>query len=179
MEKKNNSFWQEMGRPFVVLAVICLIAAGLLGVLNGLTAPVIEEHTLAAAEATRREVLPSATGFDRLDVSDDLAAMGVTGIYKDQGGSGYVVSAANKGYGGDVTVTVSFDNSGKILNVKVDVSSETKGVGSKLADETYAAKFVGLTGNADDVELRSGATFTSNAYRSSVNAAFAAFDAVK
>jgi len=179
MEKKNNSFWQEMGKPFVVLAVICLIAAGLLGVLNGLTAPVIEEHANAAAEATRREVLPTATAFDKLDVTEDLAALGVTGIYKDQGNTGYVISAANKGYGGDVTVTVAFDNSGAILNVKVDVPSETKGVGSKLADESYAAKFVGLTGNADNVQLRSGATFTSDAYRNSVNAAFAAFDAVQ
>ena len=179
MEKKKSDFWPEMARPFVVLVVICFVAAALLGFVNNLTAPVIAENTRLAAEKTRMEVLPEATGFDELPVSEELAAMGVTGIFKDQGGKGYVVSAANKGYGGDVTVTVGFDNSGAILKVKVDVPSETKGVGSKLADESYAAKFIGLTGNADDVELRSGATFTSNAYRSSVNAAFAAVQSVK
>lgn len=179
MEKKKSDFWPEMARPFVVLVVICFVAAALLGFVNNLTAPVIAENTRIAAEKTRMEVLPEATGFDEIPVSEELAAMGVTGIFKDQGGKGYVISAANKGYGGDVTVTVGFDESGAIGNIKVDVSSETKGVGSKLANDEYAQKFIGLTGDAGNVELRTGATFTSNAYRSSVNAAFAALASVK
>ena len=179
MENKKSDFWPEMARPFVVLVVICLVAAALLGAVNNLTAPVIAENTRLAAEQTRKEVLPAATGFKELPVSEELAKLGVTGIFEDEGGNGYVVSAANKGYGGDVTVTVGFDPDGVIGNIKVDVSSETKGVGSKLAGQEYADKFIGLSGDASGIELRTGATFTSNAYRSSVNAAFAAVQSVK
>lgn len=178
-ETKKSDFYPEMARPFIVLVVICLIAAALLGFVNNLTAPIIEANALAVAEQTRREVLPEATGFESIPVSDELAAKGVTGIYKDEGGSGYVVSAASKGYGGDVAVTAGFDNDGAITNIKVDVSTETKGVGSKLGDQTYADKFIGLTDNADNVELRTGATFTSTAYRTAVNAAFDAVNSVK
>lgn len=172
--KKPNTMWTEMIRPVVVLVVICLVASALLGITNAKTAPVIAENERIAAEQAMREALPEAVSFESLDVSDELAAMGVTGIYKDSGGAGYVVTAANKGYGGDVVVTVGFDPAGAIVHVGANVSTETQGVGSKVGERTILDRFNGLTGDADSVTLRSGATYTSNAVRSGVNAAFAA-----
>ncbi|MBR6115411.1 MAG: FMN-binding protein [Oscillospiraceae bacterium] len=176
--KKNNSLWTDMLRPVVVLVVICLVASAALGFTNSKTAPIIEENKNAAAVAARRTALPAAEGFDEIAVSDELAARGVTGIYKSTNDVGYVVTAANKGYGGDVVVTVGFDPAGTILNVDADVSTETQGVGSKVGERTILDRFTGLSGSADDVTLRSGATYTSNAVRSSVNAAFAAVSAL-
>ncbi len=179
MEKKNNTFWTEMARPVVVLVVICLVASALLGFTNAKTAPVIEANTLAEAEATRREVLPDATSFEKIEVSADLASQGVTGIYKGDNDSGYVVSVGKTGYGGTVTVTVGFDTEGTILLVKADVSSETQGVGSKVGEESMLAKFTGLSDDVSKVTLKTGATFTSNAVRDGVNAACAAVAAVR
>ena len=110
---------------------------------------------------------------------EELTARGVTGIFKGDNNSGYVVTASNKGYGGDVVVTVGFDTAGAILKVKADVSTETTGVGSKVGEDAVLNGFIGVTDNADNVKLRSGATYTSNAVRNSVNAAFDAVASVR
>ena len=108
MEKKNT-FWTEMARPVVVLVVICLVASALLGITNAKTAPVIEENIRIEAEKTRKEVLPAASEFTELEVSEELKANGVTGIFEGDNGTGYVVTAEKTGYGGAVVVTVGFD----------------------------------------------------------------------
>ncbi|MBQ3276418.1 MAG: FMN-binding protein [Oscillospiraceae bacterium] len=177
--KKSNSFWQDMARPLVVLVVICLVAAALLGVVNATTKPVIEANREKTAALTRQAALPDASSFEKLDVSADLADLGVTGLYKGDNGSGYVATASSKGYGGDVTVTVGFDADGKILNVLADVGTETTGVGSKVGAADVLARFKGVSGSADDVNLVSGATYTSKAVRAGVNAAIAAVESVK
>lgn len=179
MEKKNT-FWTDMARPVVVLVVICLMAAALLGFTNAKTAPVIEENIRIEAEKTRKAVLPEANEFTELDVNDELKANGVTGIFEGDNGSGYVVTAAKTGYGGDVVVTVGFDTEGKILCVMANVSTETQGVGSKVgAQENMLDKFVGLSGDVSGVQLKTGATLTSNAVREGVNAACAAVAAIQ
>ena len=176
--KNNNSFWTDMLRPVVVLVVICLVASALLGFVNAKTAPVIEENERAALAEAMQAALPAASSFEELPISEDLAAKGVTGFYAGNDNTGYVVVAANKGYGGDVVVTVGFDPQGSILNVDANVGTETQGVGSKVGERTILDRFTGLSGNANDVTLRSGATYTSNAVRASVNAAFDAVASV-
>lgn len=171
-EAKKNDFWPEMARPFVVLLVICLVVSALLGVTHKITSPVIEQNALAAAEEARKAVLPAATSFEEVEVPADIQALGVTGFFKGDNGTGYVVTANGKGYGGDVGVTIGFDTDGKILSMQADVSGETQGVGSKVGG--MMDRFEGLTGTADGVELKTGATYTSNAVRSAVNAAFSA-----
>jgi len=160
----------------VVLVAICIVVSALLGLVHGVTAPVIEENNRITAENNRKLALPTGAGFEELPF--DGSDSSVTGVFRgtdDTGAlAGYVVTASNKGYGGDVVVTVGFDAAGTILNVDANVSTETQGVGSKVGERTILDRFTGLTGNANDVTLRSGATYTSNAVRSSVNAAFEA-----
>ena len=148
--KKTGGLWNDMLKPVIVLVVICLVASAALGFTNSKTEPIITENKNAAAVEARRAALPEATGV------------------------GYVITAAFKGYGGDVVVTVGFDSAGTILNVDADVSTETQGVGSKVGERTILDRFNGLSGDASSVTLRSGATLTSTAVRNGVNAAFAA-----
>ena len=169
MNKKE--FLNEMAKPFIVLVCICLVAAGLLAFIHKVTAPVIEENALAQAEATRKEVLPSATAFEEIALTD---TMEVDSIYKDAGGSGYVVTASVYGYHGDVTVTIGFDSDRKILALSADVSSETSGVGTKAGQDAYLSKYIGLSEGAENVDLISGATYSSNAVRTAVENAIAA-----
>ena len=131
MEKKNT-FFSEMVSPVLVLVIICLVAAALLGYTNGLTAPIIEQAEIEAQMETNKTVLPDATEFTQLELTDDITALGVSAIYEGDNNTGYVVIAAANGYGGAVTCTVGFDADGKILRVEADVSGETQGVGSKV-----------------------------------------------
>jgi len=173
---KNNTF-NEMIKPIIVLVAICLVVSALLGFTNSVTAPIIEENARIEAEQTRAAVLPGAAGFTEIDC--DYAALGITGAFKENSGLGYVVTAANKGYAGDVVVTVGLDNDGKIVGISADVGTETSGVGTKAGAESYLANYVGLAGNCDGVDTISNATFSSVAVKTGVNAALKAFDTIK
>ena len=107
MEKKNT-FWTEMTRPVVVLVVICLVASALLGFTNAKTAPVIEENIRIEAEKPRKVVLPAASEFTELEVSEELKANGVTGIFEGDNGTGSKAGEASmlekfEGLSGDVS----------------------------------------------------------------------------
>lgn len=75
-----------------------------------------------------------------------------------------------KGFGGDVTVTVTVDGD-DILTVEAVGADETPGIGSN-AIEQLPAKIV--EADSTEVEVVSGATYTSNAIIEAVNAALAA-----
>jgi len=174
---KNNSVWQDLLKPVIVLVIICAVVAGLLGVVNSITAPIITENARVKAEQTRIAVLPGATSFT--EVSCDTAALNIVSAHKENSGLGYVITAAFKGYGGLVTVTVGIDNDGKIVGLVADVSTETSGVGSKAGQQTYLDKFMGQTKDVSGVDTITSATYSSSAVRNGVNAALKAFDAIR
>ena len=80
-------------------------------------------------------------------------------------------SATGKGYGGDVTVTISVKD-GKITKVDIVGDKETPGVGTN-AIEQMPDKIVAA--NSYDVDVVSGATYSSkgiiNASASAINSA--------
>ena len=189
MEKKNT-FWTEMARPVVVLVVICLVASALLGFTNAKTAPVIEENIRIEAEKTRKEVLPAASEFTELEVSEELKANGVTGIFEGDNGTGYVVTAEKTGYGGAVVVTVGFDTEGKIMGYTVLQASETPGLGAKAAtwfQKDGKGSIIGKTPKDGDLHVskddKSGnavdaitaSTITSRAFLKAINQAYAVY----
>lgn len=173
---KSKTF-NEMIRPVLVLTVICLIAAALLAGINSLTAPVISENARVKAENTRKEVLPGAGSFSEIDC--DLEALDLTSAYKENSGKGYVFTSSHKGYGGPVVVTVGISPEGKIIGLSVDVSTETTGIGSKAGRQDYVDRFMGLSGNVNGVDSISGASYSSNAVKAGINAALAAFEALR
>lgn len=75
-----------------------------------------------------------------------------------------------KGFGGDVTVTITVDGD-DILTVEAVGADETPGIGSN-AIEQLPAKII--EADSTEVEVVSGATYTSNAIIEAVNAALAA-----
>ena len=174
---KKGSFFEDFGRPVLVLLLICVVVSGLLAAVNSVTAPIIEENKAKRAEETRRAVLPGAETFE--EVSCDAEALGITGFYKETAGKGYVVTAAYKGYGGPVTVTVGLDSSGQVIGLSADVSTETQGVGTKAGKDDFLNRFMGLQGSAEKVDTISNATYSSTAVRNGVDAALKAFQAVK
>ena len=69
-------------------------------------------------------------------------------------------TAAAAGYGGDVTVTLTIDENGKITDGKVNATTETDKIGQVAAPEVMQAI---IDGNTVEVETVSGATMTSKA----------------
>jgi len=176
-EKKKGNAFQDLIKPILVLLIISAVVAALLAVVHGITEPKIEENTRKAAELARQEVLAGSTSFTEIEC--DLDALNITSAFKEDTGLGYVFTSANKGYGGDVVVTVGLDADGNIVGIKANVSTETSGVGSKAGAEKYLSNFIGVSGSVDGIDTISGATYSSTAVKTGVAAVLAAFDELK
>ena len=174
MENKQ-SVSKELVLPVIVLVVICLVCSAILAVLNDITAPIISANSRAETLAAYESVLPEGTSADDMTELENLTTENVEGAVKTSSGA-VAVKAAASGYSGkDVTVYVAFDAEGTVSNISIDASTQTTGIGSKVADSSFASGFVGWNGgkvaNGTPVDALSGATYSSNAVFNAVNAA--------
>ena len=90
---------------WIVLGLIALIAGCALGLTNEVTAPVIKEQALAAADEARRAVLPDATDFEELAVNNDSIDYCYKGLANGET-KGYTAQVTVKGYGGEIEIVV-------------------------------------------------------------------------
>ena len=70
------------------------------------------------------------------------------------------------------------NNDGTIMDVKTLKHSETKGMGSKTAEEPFRSQFIGKDASLEGVDAITGATISSTAYLGAVADAFTAFDMI-
>ena len=78
--------------------------------------------------------------------------------------------ATAQGFGGTVTVTLTFDSE-KVTDAVVAGPGETPSIGG-AAIEQFNNSLIGIS-SADEVDAVSGATFTSTAVKTAVEAIFA------
>ena len=175
------SNWNKIFKPIVVLCVICVVITGALAATNSKTAPVIAEAKAAAEKAARSELLPEADDFQEVA---GVEADNVTAVFEATNGTGYVITSTAKGYGGTMTVMTSFTPGGQIKQVKVTEAAETQGIGSNVSDNAaYWDTYAGLDETQalvlnQDVDAYTGATISSRALNSAVNAAIHAYNAI-
>ena len=162
------SNWNKIGKPIVVLCLICVVITGALAATNSATAPVIKAAEEAAAQAARTELLPEATGF--------------TQIYTADNGVGTIITSSDKGYSSTVVVMVAFDPDGTIKQVKIQSQGETAGVGTKIENESFWSQYTGLPAETitldQQVDRITGASISSSAVNDAVNFAIAAYNAI-
>ena len=148
MEKKNNNF-EEFIKPILVLVAICFVVTFALAFIYGITEPIIETNSAAAAAETRAELLEASEGqFDVYDGDlyvDSDNKITVTECYVAQNKSGCVVTAVSNSYGGDLTAMIGIDENGAITAVEVTDASDTPGVGSKAQLPDHLNQYVNLT----------------------------------
>ena len=174
------SNWNKIYKPVVVLSVICIVITGALAVTNNITKPIIEEAIIAAQTAARKELLPEADDFTKVE---GLSVANVVEAYTANNGVGIVVTSTGKGYGGTITVMTAFTPEGTIKQIKVTEQAETKGIGSKVAgDASFWTRYEGLEAKplvlGQDVDALSGATVSSKALTAAVNSAIEAYNAI-
>lgn len=181
--KNENSTFNALVSPVIVLAVICLVVSALLAVTNSITAPIIEANDIKATNEAYLMVLPGATadGLSDVDVS---GFAGVASAVKTEDGRMAIKSNA-VGFDGGVIVTIlGFDADGNICGIKSDCSSQTAGMGSKCDGEGFTSQFVGKEGSTEltlnvDVDQVGGCTVSSAAFVKAVNNAINCYSEVK
>lgn len=159
-------------RLTLTLFLITTIVAGLLGLVNYVTADTIAEQIAQKAENAMRQVL-EADSYEPLDVPEGSA---VTAAYR-AGDKGYVVRVAPNGFGGAIDMMVGVDVSGAVTGVAIVSQSETASLGANCTREDFRAQFTGKTGtlsvskDGGEIEALTGATVTSRAVTEGVNTA--------
>lgn len=176
-------------KPTLRLFLIATITTILLVLTNNQTEEAIAEQKEQSDIASRQEVLPEADGFDEETVTVDGTEYT---YYKATNDAGYVFSASNKGYGGQVVCMVGINSDGEITGVKLTEQSETAGLGAKWAGTddygvSQRAQFNGaiidgdtysVTKDGGTIEAVSGATITSRAVCADVTDCVAQYRAV-
>lgn len=181
MSKSKSNVKADFVQPILVLTLICLITSFVLAYVNNITAPIIEKTENEIAEAARAEVLPEADGFTKLEAALPEGSF-VTEAYEANNGAGYVFMISCNGYGGSGTMKLicGIDADGSIVATKTLSHKETAGMGSKTADPEYRSQFVGKTADTvGDVDVITGATFSSNYYVEGIRSALEAYELVK
>lgn len=82
-------------------------------------------------------------------------------IYEATNGTGYVVTAQSKGYGGMLKVMVGIDSNGVITGTEVLENNETQGLGSKVSEHAFMDQYIGKDSNLEGLETISGTTISS------------------
>ena len=150
-------------KSILVLVCICSVTALLLALTNSYTAPIIEKNEAEKANASLAEVLPGGEGFSEVDISGRELPATVKKAYKAANG-GYVIELETKGYASGLKLVCGVSTDGKLAGVKVLASNETNG-----AEKTYGDSFIGKNvEEAADVDVISGSTMTTTAYRGAV-----------
>ena len=164
------SMFKEFAMPPLVLTVIAAVVTGALVATDSVTTPIIEQQAAAAADAARAVVLPSADSFTQVTV-DEMPEGGVD-IYEANNGTGYVVTAQAKGYGGMLKVMVGIDSNGLISGTEVLENNETQGLGSKVSEHAFMDQYIGKDSTLEGIETISGTTISSNAFSKAVQNAY-------
>ena len=171
----NKSTWESTVKPVVVLSVIALVVSFLLALVNSFTAPIIEENQKAATLAAYVDVMPTVSDAKTLEEVTGFTTENVTGVVKAEDGS-IAIKAEEKGFdGGILTVIMGYDTNGTVTGIWVDASTQTKGIGSNVATDTFLAQFNGMDGTQNiaigqgGFDAYSGATISSKALFAAIN----------
>lgn len=160
--------------PTVILFAICFVITIALAFTYQTTKPVIEQADIDAENSVRAEVLPGSSGFEQItgvELPD-----GVIEAYMSNGG--YVFKSQAKGFDGYVTYLIGIDKNGGVTGINMFDANETPGLGTKVANPDYLAKYKGAA-DPDSVDAITGATKTSNSLKNSLKQAKAAYELVK
>ena len=160
----------------LVLLAVSAIVAGVLGVVNELTYPVIDAQKQAKTAEAFASVL-KADRFDEIEF-DNPDFPTVLTVHKAEG-VGYVVTSKFSGAQGNITLAVGVDNDFKCTGISVIEHAETSGLGANAASTgevgvKFREQFVGqdesiaLANAGGSIDALTGATITSRAITEAV-----------
>ncbi len=170
-------------------ALILLLITALAGLLVGLAHQLTSEPIRLAREREKtealRRALPAADTFRPFETGTPLpGVLSVEEGVADERTVGLCVLLDSSGYAGPIRLLVGIDTDGAITGLEILSLSETPGLGSNAAEESFRERFKGAsaplavtrnTPGAGEIEALSGATITTKAVVDGVNLALELF----
>ena len=158
---------RETIRYGFILAVICIVASGLLAGMNSLTKARIIAQAQAEENSALIEVMPQAKHFEPIRKGEEIIYYKVRD--KNNKFIGVAFKASGKGYSSVVDTLVGMTQDGTITAIKILNQNETPGLGVRIAEPSFTGQFnnKNLQG-LSEVQAITGATISSKAVIDSV-----------
>ena len=171
---KAENTMMHIVRLTVTLLAICAVVAAVLAGVNMITKDAIAANQEKKTQDALAVVLPEAGDLQKVELSEDTGI--VSEVYSD--GISFAVKVLPGGFDGEITMMVGISE-GKVTGISVISHTETPGFGAVAAaqnakGEAFRSQFVGQEGTlsiGDQIDAMSGATITSTAVVTGVNAA--------
>ena len=148
--------------PIIFITMVVFISVALLTWTDSVTAAKIEEQKDHEIQNMLQETFPN---MDDYIFEDDIYT-----IYTDGAKIGYAFMAVGKGYGGNIDILVGLEDEATIKGITIISQSETPGLGSRIAESSFADKFTGLVisdiilkQDGGQMDALTGATISSQA----------------
>lgn len=164
------------------LLAVTAVTGLILGLVQNFTEQAIKQTELAARNAAFQNVMPDGKNFSDYEVKSNEFVESVFKAENESGLVGWCLSINSKGYGGIINYIVGVTKDGQVKAINILNHSETPGLGAKSTEPEFYGQFnnkssfplkvvKGSAGNPDEIAAISGATITSNAVTTGVNAA--------
>jgi electron transport complex protein RnfG len=158
---------KEMVRYGFILALICIIASGLLAGMNLLTKTRILAQAQDEEEASLKEVVPQGERFEAVKAKEEVL------YYKAYNKEGKFIAVAfkaqGKGYSSTIESMVGMARDGVITTIKILNQNETPGLGARVAEPVFTSGFTNKNAaDLSNVQAITGATISSTAVVDSV-----------
>ncbi len=156
--------------PSLVLMLVCAVVCGLLAAANAVT-----KDKIAQAEAEKVQKSLTAVFGEGTYTELETTAEDITAMYENSEGM-LIFDVTADGYAkGGIRVLIGVNPDGTVAGVGIVSLSETPGLGTKINDPAYLAKYEGVAEAKDAPDAISGATYSSKGLKNAVEAALAAY----
>ncbi len=157
-------------RMALTLLIIGAICGGLLSVVNGVTAPVIEERAMEDFLTAMKGFFPEVADYEANEVENEVFYSCV-----DDSGEliGIVGQVKANGYGGAISYDLAVNAAGDIIGIRISSHGETPGIGDVITTDEFQDRVIGLN-YADpisagvDVDTVSGASISTGGMINSI-----------
>lgn len=150
-----------------ILALICIVASGLLSAVNALTKARIVAQAQDEEEVALREVMPGGEEFLPVKKGEEELYYKVND--KDGKFVGVAFKAYGDGYSSDIETMVGMRPDGTITNIKILNQNETPGLGTRVTESSFTGQFSNKNiQNLNEVQAITGATISSGAVIDSI-----------
>lgn len=159
-------FVKDMAKLGITLMIVCAVAGFGLAVVHAKTNPVIQQRAEDDLLAAAKAAIPGADEI--VTETQD----GQTYWIGRRGGEvvGGAMQVSSPGFREPIVMMVGFDTEGKVSSVAIISISDTPGIGSRVNNQEFLARFVGVE-NPNKVDGIAGATVSSSGVKGGVSKA--------
>jgi len=162
----------KYGGILFVVTILCTAAVSSIFVVVD---PIIKERAVQKVRDNLNNIF-SGTTFKYEEVTEKFGlkdSEAVDALYEVgiNGDTNYVYEMSPEGRNDDILFLLAFDTKGKVIKVQYVQMRETKGRGDKITKDNYLNNIYAQNASDMNVDMITGATYSSKAMKQSIEAA--------